>query len=115
MSEHAKEPWDYEEIRRDEVVDYAIIDAEGKRICDTLGSEFGYDRTQIASAKRIKACVNALEGIKNPEAVKDLVDIARRFDRDINTTFGSAKEAIFALNELGKATKKALAKLEGKS
>ena len=76
MSEHTKERWDF---------DYGYVPPDGpKRYADI------YDDNEtiiaqvndcipegIANGKRIVACVNACQGIKNPEVLPEVVEFLR--------------------------------------
>ena len=59
---------------------------------DTLDPENeDHAEEMLANAERIVACVNALEGVKNPEAIKSLLDALNRKDKD---TIGSLRSDV---------------------
>lgn len=47
-------------------------------------NEYPDDRTNIANAERIVACVNALEGISSPAAVKEVITMAQILVDELN-------------------------------
>lgn len=72
---HTKWPFRVEIIERECTNDYAIVDANGKRVADTLGSDFGVDRENNLNALLIVACVNACAGIADPSAIPEAIAV----------------------------------------
>lgn len=99
------------------LVDVIEIEHQGSTVCRI--SPFALNGDECA--QRIVSCVNALEGIKNPEAVKDLIDAAnKQIDCTLDhfASFDDEEKSHpmqTRLNDCLNMFEKALAKLEGKS
>lgn len=63
------EPWSV-------VDDFDIVDAYDSEVA----SEYSGFESKVYVARTV-ACVNALEGVENPEAVKDLLDTVRKWQQ----------------------------------
>jgi len=86
MSKHTKEPWAWSWSRKDEaniITSNNLPDEEclGACFCDESIS----DEERDANSERIVACVNACEGIKNPDAVPEMLKALKQLVGAINT------------------------------
>ena len=111
MDKHTKGPWRVDpEIRtNDRGIDYINgfdIRADGYEIVGCEGITGG--PVEAANAARIVACVNALEGY-NPDAVRDVVEAAKRALNFIQNTESELGEPL----DSGDALRAALARLGG--
>lgn len=94
---HTKEPW------IDGVDGYAHSDSDGK-IHRVVVFEICSGNRE--DKPRILACVNALAGIKNPAAVKDVIEATRRILKDgCASNIHTLKDALAALAAVGAEVK----------
>lgn len=75
---HTKEPWVISEIEPWLILSTHGYEAGGLSVATSHGSagSVTHERSCVPNAKRIVACVNALAGIENLEAVKELIEVA---------------------------------------
>jgi len=86
MSEtkHTSEPWELHPDYPNQVRRPPSNDAYGLSACIAdCSSGIWPDAQTVANASRIVACVNACRGI-NPEAVPDLLDVAKDFRQELS-------------------------------
>lgn len=107
---HTPEPW-------------KLVISDGENLCIRQDTSYGFRRVAIASknaatgwtqedeanAQRIVACVNACAGIKNPEAIPDLIASFKEISAHCETYVPGLYGSDWMRQGL-----EALAKLEGK-
>ena len=116
MAKHTKGPWETDCSDHDQPYLNIKIRA-AKKFARTICTVYiddapvrDYNDEQYANAARIVACVNALEGY-NPDAVRDVVEAAKRALNFIQNTESELGEAL----DSGDALRDALARLGGAS
>lgn len=86
MKQHTKEPWEVDHYKVEGIRCYELVDANEKTIVDTVNSEVAeiheesdehgtdrWDEQGRVDILRIKACVNACQGIANPNNFAELL------------------------------------------
>ncbi len=98
---HTKEPWVIHRtggcIVGGKFIEYTNGKAQSQIVHCTIGNEITSEERD-ANAARIVACVNALEGVEHPAAIKNLIEIARIGAQSFHPF---AKQLSKALGELG--------------
>lgn len=86
------EPWQIEARNRQR-----IEDADGKSIATTAYTTSRSDSERHANSARVCACVNALAGVANPQAIPALIEAVRRDVSHGNASM-AVQDAITALD-----------------
>ncbi len=81
MSQHTPEPWGCNSIPSEipgKAMAFSVVDLDGRLIADTVCSFYDLPQ-QDFNMNRLVACINACEGIRNPEPVAEIVRLVERF------------------------------------
>ena len=85
--EHTPEPWAVIETEHKKISYIEVLANGYSPICRVFRkgkSGIKYTLPQKANAERIVACVNACAGIKNPDVVPKIIEVAKQLVADYN-------------------------------